>query len=101
MAVAGTRRQLQRQHLVAFGDGLAVQRQQHVARLDAGAGGRGVFRDFRGDDTGGALEPQHTIFDIVRRRALCNICNPHHQQQQRRDDRQNRALPVAPAWRRG
>ena len=59
--------------------------------------GRRAAGDFGRHDAGAALDPQHAVFDFVRRRALGDVRDAHDQQQQRGHDRQNGARPLAPA----
>ena len=46
-------------------NGGGVDGQQHVATLDASAGGRRPGRYFNGRDAFGSLPPVHAVFDLV------------------------------------
>ena len=50
-----------RGHVVDPVDRLAIDREQDVARLHAGAPGRGIGRDFGGDDVGAVHLPEDAV----------------------------------------
>ena len=84
MPGAAGRGLLQFVHGLARFDCLAVDGQQHVAGSHAGAGSGRRRIDIGGDDPGGALHPQHAVFDVVAGGALDDVGQA--EQQQRRGD---------------
>ena len=83
----------------ALGDRRPIDGQQDVAGANPRLRGGGSAGDLGRDDAGAALDPQHAVLDFVGGGALGDVGDAHRQQQQRRDDRQNRPRPLAPAWR--
>ena len=82
VAIAGLELLLHGEDVGAAFDRLTVDGEQDVARADAGAARRRTARDFRRDDAHGALDPQHAVFDFVRRRPRDDVGEPERQQAQ-------------------
>jgi hypothetical protein len=76
-------------------DGLAVDRQQHVAALQAGAVCRRPWRDLIRNDFPARRAPQHAVFHFRPRRALNDIGDGQAQQSRDDDTRPRRSHPRA------
>ena len=96
MTIAGARRVLQREHVGAALDRLVVDGDQDVAGPHAGAARRPRGRDFGGNHTDGALDPEHAVFNFSRRRARDDVREAKRQQAERHRHRQGRLPPLAP-----
>ena len=79
VTIAGLSVPLQRKHLVPLGDRRPIDGQQDVAGANPRPRGGGSAGDLGRNNTGAALDPEHTVLDFIGGRSLRNVGDTHRQ----------------------